>query len=305
MVDVCLPGTGGVVPLENRWLTCCWVEYQGNAILIDCGEGTQITLKKSGCKMSRLNTLLITHYHADHIAGLPGLLLTLGNTGKTTPLSIVGPEGLVQVVSALTVIAPALPYPVYLYEIKGDNEKELEQNGMSISWLPLNHGILCFGYRITVKRKPIFNPEKANRLGVPKVLFKLLHAGQSVQLEDGRTIEPEMVLDGERPPVRVCYCTDTQPADGMVDFVRGADLLISEGMYGDDSMHDKMKEKGHMLFSDSARLAKESGTKRLWLTHYSPALINPEQELDSARRIFVETVAAYDGIRVTLGKNEF
>ncbi|MEM1485662.1 ribonuclease Z [Oscillospiraceae bacterium PP1C4] len=302
MVDVCLPGTGGMVPLEHRWLTCCWIEYQGKALLIDCGEGTQIALKKSGCKLSRLDMLLITHFHADHIAGLPGLLLTLGNSGKTTPLTIVGPVGLAQVVSALTVIAPVLPYPIQLNELKENGMGELEKDQMKISYLPLSHGIPCFGYRITVKRKPIFNPQKANELGIPKVLFKTLHAGVSVKLEDGRIIEPEMVLDGERAPIRVCYCTDTQPMDAIANFAHGADLLISEGMYGDDSMHDKMLEKGHMLFSDSARLAKKAGAKQLWLTHYSPALTKPEQYLDDVREIFAQTVAAYDGIHITLGK---
>jgi ribonuclease Z len=118
MLDVCLPGTGGVIPLKNRYLTCCWVEYEGSAVLIDCGEGTQIALQNTTCKLSHLDVLLFTHFHADHIAGLPGLLLSLGNHGKTSPLTIIGPVGLGQVVSCLTVIAPVLPYPVKLYEIK-------------------------------------------------------------------------------------------------------------------------------------------------------------------------------------------
>ncbi len=300
MLDVCLPGTGGMIPLENRWLTCCWLEYQGKAILIDCGEGTQIALKESGCKLSHLNTLLITHYHADHIAGLPGLLLTIGNSGKTSPLTLVGPKGLEQVVTALTVISPALPYPVYLCEIKEEKAGELTMDGVSIAYLPLNHWVPCFGYRITVNRKPIFNPQKAARLGVPVPLYKTLHAGQPVQLEDGRIVQPDMVLDGERAPIRVCYCTDTQPVEGMTDFARGADLLISEGMYGDNEMEEKAKEKGHMLFSDSARIAKECGAKRLWLTHFSPALTKPDAFSETAQRIFAPTVVAHDGIRITL-----
>lgn len=300
MVDVCLPGTGGMMPLENRWLTCCWIEYQGNAILIDCGEGTQIALKKSGCKLSRLNTLLITHYHADHIAGLPGLLLTLGNCGKTTPLIIAGPVGLEKVVSALTVISPVLPYPVYLCECQAE-KGELKSEEMIISYLPLSHGIPCLGYRVSVKRKPIFNPEKANKLGIPRTLFKILHAGKPVILDDGREIQPEMVLDGERAPISICYCTDTQPVESMADFACGVDLLIGEGMYGDDEMREKAQEKCHMLFSDSAQLAKRSGAKQLWLTHYSPSLTEPEQYLETARQIFSKTNTAYDGIRISLG----
>lgn len=300
MLNVCLPGTGGVVPLKNRFLTCCWVEYEGSAVLIDCGEGTQIALQNTACKLSHLDTLLFTHFHADHVAGLPGLLLSLGNQGKTTPLAIIGPVGLSQVVACLTVIAPVLPYPIKLYEIKENAAGECSLNGIDISFLPVNHGISCFGYRISVKRKPIFNPAKAEALGVPKPLFKVLHAGNSVRLEDGREVRPSAVLDGERAPLSVCYITDTLPTENMTRFAWKADLLVSEGMYGDDSMREKMGEKGHMLFSDSARIARDSGVKRLWLTHYSPAMAEPAAFVEAAREIFPETYAAYDGMTCSL-----
>ncbi len=302
MVDVCLPGTGGMIPLVNRWLTCCWITHQGKALLIDCGEGTQIAMKAAGIKVSRLDTLLITHYHADHIAGLPGLLLTLGNSNKTSPLSIIGPPGLHDVVSGLTVIAPALPYPLELFEIRSDTQTEIQTGDMQISSLPLIHSMPCLGYRIVFKRKPIFSPEKARALDIPQKLYHILHEGQTVVLADGRTIEPHMVLDGERSPVRVCYITDTRPMDEMIGFARDADLLISEGMYGDESFQTKMEEKGHMLFTDSARLAKEANVKHLWLTHYSPALVDPEAYLENARRLFPDTVAAIDGMSITLGQ---
>ncbi|WP_027398565.1 ribonuclease Z [Anaerovorax odorimutans] len=299
MLDVCLPGTGGTIPLENRWLSCCWVEYQGKAILIDCGEGTQIALKKSNCKISHLDTLLITHYHADHIAGLPGFLLTLGNNGKTTPLTIIGPIGLKHIVSSLTVIAPILTFPLKLIELENKTDR-LKIGDIIISYLPLKHSIPCFGYCITLNRKPIFNPVKANNLNIPKNFFKILHNGQSVKLEDGRIIQPKMVLDGIRNPIKICYCTDTQLVDSMKDFVCNADLFICEGMYGDENLHYKMAEKGHMIFSESALLAKDAHVKQLWLTHYSPALLEPEQYIDNIRKIFSNTYLAYDGIRTTL-----
>jgi ribonuclease Z len=275
-----------MIPLENRWLSCCWIEVRGKASLIDCGEGTQIALKKAGCRLSRLEILLITHFHADHIAGLPGLLLSLGNQGKTTPLLIVGPAGLGQVVSALTVISPVLPYPVALYEIKEGTRGTLETEDTAISYLPLDHGIPCLGYRFCAKRKPIFNPEKAAGLRVPQNLFRTLHAGHAVTLEDGRRIEPGMVLDGERAPICVCYCTDTRPIGAIAEFARGADLLVCEGMYADEAMRGKMEERGHMVFGDSARLAREAGAKRLWLTHYSPALTDPKQALEPQAKFF-------------------
>jgi ribonuclease Z len=300
MLDVCLPGTGGMIPLPERWLSCCWLEYQGKAILIDCGEGTQVALKKAGCKLSRLEMLLITHYHADHIAGLPGLLLTLGNYGKTSPLTIIGPKGLQSVVSALTIIAPALPYQVKLLEIKTDEAGYMEDDEIAISYLPLAHHIRCFGYKVSLKRKPVFNPEKAERLGIPKQLYKDLHAGKTVKLGDGRKIKPEEVLDGTRAPLSVCFITDSLFTDGMTRLAANADLLICEGMYGDEESRQKTEEKKHMIFSDAAKLAKNALVKKLWLTHFSPALKDPDLFINGARSIFEDTTAGYDGIKITL-----
>lgn len=300
MLDVCLPGTGGMIPLPERFLSCCWIEYQGKAILIDCGEGTQVALKKAGCKLSRLDILLITHFHADHIAGLPGLLLTLGNHGKKTPLTIVGPRGLRSVVSALMTIAPALPYRVELTELKNGAEENLEFGEIIIAYLPLDHGIPCFGYHVSLMRRPVFNPRKAEALGIPKTLYRQLHAGQPVRLDDGRCIEPDMVLDVGREPISVCFITDTVPKDTMADFARGADLLICEGMYGNEEMRLKMEEKGHMIFSDAARLAKSAQVKRLWLTHYSPALKDPKIHIENARAVFAAAGLGYDGIKISL-----
>ena len=300
MVEVCLPGTGGMLPLENRWTASCWVEFQGKAILIDCGEGTQIALKKAGCRLSHLALLLITHFHADHIAGLPGLLLTLGNQGKTTPITIAGPAGLKQVAESLMTIAPSLPYSVVLKELDREN-RDFDLFGIHFSSLRLQHGIPCLGYRITFSRKPIFNPDKAKELGVPLYHYKTLHAGQPVVLDNGNRVEPHMVLDGERRPIIICYCTDTQPVEELPRFVHGADLLVCEGMHGDPALREKMWERGHMVFSDSAELAKCAEVKQLWLTHFSPAMKNPEQYLDVARYIFKDTVVGCAGIRTTLG----
>ncbi len=300
MLDVCLPGTSGMIPLPERWLSCCWLECQGKALLIDCGEGTQIALKEAGCKISRLEILLITHFHADHIAGLPGFLLTLGNHGKKTPLTIIGPKGLGAVVSSLLIIAPALPYQVDLVELKNDGEGYLEDDDIIISYLPLEHAVKCLGYRVSLRRKPVFNPLKAESLDIPKTFYKALHSGKNVQLDDGRHIEPEMVLDGAREAISVCFITDSLPVDTMADFAHGADLLICEGMYGDEDMHQKMEEKGHMIFSDSARLAQKAGVKALWLTHFSPAMRDPETYIENAQALFPNTTVGYDGIRTSL-----
>lgn len=302
MLTVCLAGTGGMLPLEERFLTCCWIEDSGKAILIDCGEGTQIALKKAGCKLSHLEMLLFTHFHADHIAGLPGLLLTLGNHGKTTSLTICGPTGLREVVPALRVIAPVLPYPIELKELPDAEEETLCWEDMRFFSMPLAHGVPCLGYRIEQVRKPVFNPKKAQAFGIPPKLFGQLHRGQSVTLEDGSEILPEQVLDGARAPIRLCYCTDTLPLPEIAQFAQGADLMIAEGMYGEEAMREKVQDKGHMLFSDAARLAKEAGVSHLWLTHFSPALEDPEVFIDRIQSIFPGAIAGRDGMRITLGQ---
>lgn len=299
MVTVRLPGTGGMQPLENRWLACCWIEYQGKALLIDCGEGTQIALKKAGCSLSRIEQLLITHFHADHIAGLPGLLLTIGNTGKTSPLVIAGPRGLQAVVSALCVIAPRLPYEVLLAEL-APGDVLPGWDGLETICQPLRHWIDCYGYRISVKRKPVFDPEKAAALQIPPPYYRRLHAGESVTLPDGRVIMPEQVIDRPRPPIVVSYCTDTLPVQRIAELSRDADLMIAEGMYGDDTLGEKAHEKTHMLFSEAACLAREANAKKLCLTHFSPSVKNPEEFADSARIHFPETVISTDGMEFIL-----
>ncbi len=288
-----------MMPLPDRFLTCCWAEYQGGAALIDCGEGTQVALRRAGCKLSRLTALLLTHVHADHIAGLPGLLLSLGNTGREKPLPVYGPKGIGRVVKSLTVISQEAGFPLEIYELFGD-EDTLLPNGLRLTCLSLRHRTPCLGYRLTLVRKGIFNPDKARALDVPLEKYRSLHGGETVTLEDGRVIEPGMVLGGERAPISLCYMTDSLPVEGMADFARDTDLLISEGMYYDDAMEESMREKMHMLFSDSVGIAARSGAKRLWLTHFSPACTDPENGLEAARALFPETYIPKDGQWINL-----
>ena len=298
MIDVCLPGTGGMMPIPNRYLSCCHITAQGLTFLIDCGEGTQVAMRQAGIKLSRLNVLLLTHFHADHVIGVPGLLLSLYNNAKTSPLYIIGPKGLCAVLSSLLVVCPALPYPIYLYEWEGD-QNTFELGDFSVSSFPLSHSALCFGYRVTFSRKPVFNPQKAAALGVPVTLYKTLHAGEDVQIGT-RTITPEMVTDGQRPPIVICYMTDTSPAEGLHAYVKDADLLICDAMHAQDDLKEQVNERGHMVFSDGAYLAKQACAKRLLLTHFSPALKDPQNFQAQVQAIFPDTTVAYDGIRITL-----
>lgn len=299
MIDVCLAGTGGMLPLPERWLTCFWIEYNGKACLIDCGEGTQITLAKNGCKLSRLDALFITHVHADHISGLAGLLLSMGNCGKNGKLKIYGHEGISDTIEKLLCICPVLPFEIEICELSVKNISELKWNDIDVRTLPLKHGIDCLGYSFTLNRKPVFNPQKAKELGIDLKYWKTLHAGNSIEF-DGKEITPDMVTDEKRNPIKITYMTDSLYFDEMIEFAENSDLLVCEGMYGDDEYIDKMREKGHMVFSQSAEIAKKSHSKRLWLTHYSPALVNPFEYEQSVKEIFPDTVISRDGERMTL-----
>ena len=300
------------MPLERRFLTCLFAGFEGGSVMIDCGECTQVALRKADCRVSRLSLLLITHVHADHIAGLPGLCLTLQNAGKTSPLVIVGPRGLAKIVESLLCIARGLTFPIEVRELPQsaggrsptgsfdfDFENERKQT-IRVDFLPLRHGIPCYGYRLTLARLPVFDPAAAKALDIPVKYYKTLHGGAAVTLEDGRVINPEQVLCDGRKPLSVCYFTDTLPFAQLAEFAKDADLLISEGMYGDEEMRESIAEKKHMMFADSAKIARAANAARLWLTHYSPALTNPKQYIANAKKIFPNTTAAYDGITTTL-----
>ena len=297
MIDVCLLGTGGMMPLPNRLLTSLLVRYNGKCVLIDCGEATQIAMKKKGLSSKPIDVMCFTHYHADHISGLPGMLLTMGNAERTEPLLTVGPKGLERVVNALRVIAPELPFEIKFKELGGD-EESFEIDGMpgfSITAFRVNHNITCYGYSMSLKRQGKFNVEAAIAAGIDKKYWNGLQKGQTFELEDGRLITPEMVLGDARKGIKLTYTTDTRPTDSIVRNAADSDLFICEGMYGEPDKLAKAREYKHMTFYEAARMASEAGVKEMWLTHYSPSLVNPMEYLPDAKKIFANTVAAKDG----------
>lgn len=298
MLDVCLLGTGGMMPLPYRWLTSLMVRYNGSSLLIDCGEGTQIAIKERGWSFKPIDVICFTHYHGDHISGLPGLLLTMGNADRTEPLTLIGPKGLERVVNALRVIAPELPFPIRYMEIT-EPEQTFELNGYRLTAYRVNHNVLCYGYTMEVDRAGKFDVVRAREAEIPQKYWSLLQKEETVQ-EGELVYTPDMVLGPARKGLKVTYCTDTRPTDSIRKHAPGSDLFICEGMYGEKDKLKKAKEYKHMTFYEAATLAKEAGVKEMWLTHYSPSLNYPEEYMDDVRAIFSNSIAAKDGRTVEL-----
>lgn len=299
MIDVTLIGTGGMVPLPERFLASCLIEYNGKSILIDCGEGTQISLHKGRLSMSRIDTILITHCHADHVSGLPGLLLTIGNQGRTEPINIIAPRGSAKYINSLLVVCGYLPYEVRISELHDTKPQQFEQIGLTITSIPLKHHINCLGYSLELKLRPRFQPDIAKKLNIPVKFWKILHSGNSVKVDE-KTYTPDMVLGEPRNPIKISYVTDSRPVKHIKDIIKHSDLFICEGMYGEDEQHDNAVEKMHMIFSEAATIAKNAEVKELWLTHFSPSLSRPEDFISYASNIFPNTKIGRDLMTTTL-----
>jgi ribonuclease Z len=297
MLDVCLLGTGGMTPLPKRWLSSLLVRFQGHLLLIDSGEGTQISLKIAGWGFKEIGNILLTHLHADHVAGLPGLLLTIGNSGRRDWVVLYGPTGLERVVEGVRAIAPQLPFPLEWRELAGG--ERLDLGGLEVSTLAVDHAVPCLAYSLLLPRGRRFNPELAAQVGVPVRLWSTLQAGEPVEW-NGKRVEPDQVLGEKRRGLRLSYVTDTRPTPSLPALIEGSDLLICEGMYGSPEDLPKALGNRHMLFSEAAQIARDGHVRELWLTHYSPSLSDPEFWLSEATRIFPNTRAGHDRSTATL-----
>ena len=298
MFEVCLLGTGGMMPLPYRWLTSLMIRYNGCNVLIDCGEGTQVALKEKGWSPKPIDIILFTHFHADHISGLPGMFLTLGNSDRTEPITIVGPPGVKRVVESLLVIAPQLPFEINYIELKEDSQR-IDFKELHIDAFRVNHNVTCYGYSISLDRAGRFDADKAKELNIPIKYWSKLQKGETIT-EDSVTYTPDQVMGPPRKGIKVTYTTDTRPCKNIPIFAKNSDLFICEGMYGENEMLDKAKEHKHMTFAEAATMAKEAAVQEMWLTHYSPSLFKPKEFIDNARAIFPASYAAKDGMSADL-----
>lgn len=289
MLDVCLLGTGGMMPLPRRHLTSLAVRVNGHTVLIDCGEGTQVAMKKAGVSPYPIDAICFTHYHADHISGLPGLLLDMGNSERTEPVHMYGPKGLRKIVTALTVITPQLPFEIIFHEYQND-EESFEVEGLRIKAFHVYHNVTCYGYTMELDRKGRFNADAAKELGIPLEYWHVLQNGEAV---GGFT--PDQVMGPARKGLKVTYTTDTRPTRSIEENAAGSDLFICEGMYGDPEKAKSARDKKHMTMQEAAHLARKAGVAEMWLTHYSPSVIDPKIYIKEVRKIFPETYICRDG----------
>lgn len=297
MIDLILLGTSGTIPLPGRPLSSVLGRVGPELILFDCGEGTQVSMRRWGWGFKGLSAICLSHMHGDHVSGLPGLLLSVANAGRVEPMDIYGPIGTRIVVAGLRVIAPRLPYEVRVHELTTSDG--LDWNGTTIATLPVDHAIPCLAFRLDLARTRRFQPERARALGVPIEGWKLLQQGRSVTV-DGRQIRPDDVLGPARRGIRFAYVTDTRPTSELPQFLADSDLLVIEGTYGDPADAVNAMANKHLLFSEAAEIARAARARKLWLTHFSAKLLDPERHALEATRIFPDTTIGQEGLTTSL-----
>lgn len=298
MIDLLLLGTGGMMPLPGRWLSSLLVRCEGDLTLFDCGEGTQVPWQLSGWGFRRLGTIVISHHHADHVAGLPGLLHTLANANRTDTVRLYGPAGTRDVVNGLRVIAPHLPYPLEVIELAPGDTAPIG-GGLRMETIATDHALPGLAFRCSLDRARRFDRDTARRLGVPVDLWKRLQAGESVGWEGGAAT-PDDVLGAPRRGISFAYVTDTRPTGEMPRFIHGVDLLVCEGTYGDHADLPKAIDKRHMTFREAATLARDGEAAQLWMTHFSPAVTQPADWIGQAEAVFSNVTIGYSGLSGTI-----
>jgi ribonuclease Z len=291
-LDLVFLGTSGSMPTARRAPSSILLRRGGERLLFDCGEGTQRQLLRSEIGLVELREIFITHYHADHYLGLPGMLKTFALRGRETPITIYGPKGLRKLFVALKVIFGRLTYPYYLEEL--DAGTVLDRGDYELVVFAVEHGQSAVGYALVERPRPgRFDVETASELGVPEGPERgALQAGEAVTLPDGRTVTPEMVLGAARPGRKVVLAGDTGPSAQVLEAARGADVLVHEATFCEEE-EERARETAHSTALDAATVAREAEVRLLALTHLSPRYLG-SQVAREARTLFSETVVPKD-----------
>jgi ribonuclease Z len=298
MIDAFLLGTGGMMPLVDRYLSALLIRCEGEMTLFDCGEGTQVPMRESGWGFKRLSSIVLSHLHADHVMGMTGVLFSVGNAGRSEPLTIYGPPGTLAVAQALTIVVPGLPFEVMVHEIEAGERLRLPA-GLELTVGQAEHRDRCFFYRVDRARDRRFEAERAQERGIPTRFWSLLQRGESIEWE-GTSYDAADFLGPERRGVSLGFVTDTRPLAEMAETLRGVDLLVCEGTYGDDADLEKAIPKTHMTFREAATIARDAQAGALWLTHFSPAVADPDLFVGNATSVFPKTTVGYSGLTTTL-----
>jgi ribonuclease Z len=298
VLSVTFLGTGAACPTVDRNVAGLAVQREGETILFDCGEGTQRQMMRYGVGFS-FAEVFFTHFHADHMLGITGLLRTMGLQDRTAPVTLYGPRGAPKILgAAMSLGIERNKFPVEVVEIRAGDR--LRRDEYDIVVFETEHRADTVGYALAEHtRLGRFHPERARELGVPEgPLWGRLHKGETVTLDDGRTVSPPDLVGAPRRGRTVVYSGDTRPHLALLQAARGADLLIHEATFGGDEA-ERAVETGHSTAAEAARVALEAGVRRLVLTHISPRYTRDAPELlAEARAVFPETAIARDGMTV-------
>ena len=296
MLSITLLGTGAACPSVERNVAALAVAREGETLLFDCGEGTQRQMMRYGVSFA-FREIFFTHYHADHMLGVTGLMRTMGLQDRTLPVTLYGPRGADRILGAAIGLGiERNRFPIEIKEIAPGDRIAREEYDIVV--FPTDHRADTVGYALAEHtRLGRFNPERARELGVPEgPLWGKLHKGETVELPDGRRVGPADLVGQPRRGRTVVYTGDTRPSLGVVEAARGADLLIHDSTFGEEE-RARAVETGHSTAAQAAEVAREAGARRLVLTHISPRYTRDAPELlAEAKAVFPESLVARDGL---------
>ena len=325
-MDLIVLGSSAAIPVKKRNLSSTALKYKNHIVLLDCGEDVQRSYNDAGLKFNKPMIILISHFHGDHIIGLPGLLFRFGLIDRTAPLSIIGPRNLFIYLSLhRRILGLKANYPIKILEIDHEENKLIEYDGLDsenptntkpisediifetkrfyLKYALVNHSVITFAYSFNEKpRYGKFNPERARELGIPESrLWKQLQKGESLNFKD-KIIDPikEGIVGPQRPGRKITYSADTCPCQSLIDLGKGSDIVIHESTFSSNLQHIA-EERKHSSSIDAANDAKKMGAKQLILTHISSRYQEDALKLlEEAKEVFTNTILAEDGLKITL-----